>query len=309
MDSIGELGRLFQSNEVFVLADNEEFLQKAEERGFRVMDLLSTSEIPYNTVNISFSDEGARKVFELTSENKDARMIFCAAHVFDKSLPSVIYSLDLMRRSNYIEAIDKQQSIIEMLSSKKKVGFRGPNSLGEVTLNHTASPFGLQKNCLNEPFVLSVAEFFEVHYSHVDPNKPCPFHLNGALEVSGVLSVLRPTGINPYQGSNIEVQKLIHDVARAKKNILQVNDNIISSFDVDGREKIDLLRKVSGKRGLELTEFAVGVNGSIKGVVNYGINSQVNEGIDGVHVAIGDGVTGYHIDFLSPGVKVYPEAV
>lgn len=307
MNNIGELQGIFQSNEVFVLADNEEFLQNVENQGFRVMHLASVNQLPSNTVNVSFSDAGARKVFELASENTDARMIFCAAHVFDNSLSSAIYSLDLMRQSNFIEALNKQQSVIELLSNKKRMSFSGNGSLGVVTIIDGVSPFGLQSNIINEPFVHSVAEFFEVHFSHVDPNEPCPFHLDGAIEVSGILTVLRPTGINPYHGSDTDVQRLVSDVARARKSILRINNNIIFSFDVDGKEEIDLLKKIGGKRGVNLTEFAIGVNQSIKGIINYGINSQLNEGIDGIHVAIGDGTTGYHIDFLSPGVRVFTD--
>jgi hypothetical protein len=45
------------------------------------------------------------------------------------------------------------------------------------------------------------------------------------------------------------------------------------------------------------------VNKTIVGEVDYGVNSQINEGIEGIHVAIGDAVTGYHIDLLCPAVQ------
>ncbi|WP_259697667.1 hypothetical protein [Pseudomonas brassicacearum] len=69
---------------------------------------------------------------------------------------------------------------------------------------------------------------------------------------------------------------------------------------------MELLTVAAGARGLRLTEFAIGVNSEIKPLIDYKMNSQLNEGIDGVHLAIGDGSSGYHIDFLSPAVSVTP---
>ncbi|MHC8407018.1 MULTISPECIES: hypothetical protein [unclassified Pseudomonas] len=88
--------------------------------------------------------------------------------------------------------------------------------------------------------------------------------------------------------------------------MLTVDDNRITSFKTAKAEHVGLLELAAGSRGVMLTEFAIGVNAAVGPHIDYGINSQMNEGVSGVHVAIGDGSSGYHIDFLYPDVRVVP---
>lgn len=83
-------------------------------------------------------------------------------------------------------------------------------------------------------------------------------------------------------------------------------ENKVTSLQADNEEHIETLKSAAGIRGLGLTEFAIGVNEDIAAFIDYKVNSQMNEGINGVHLAIGDGSSGFHIDFLSPDVKVTP---
>jgi hypothetical protein len=88
--------------------------------------------------------------------------------------------------------------------------------------------------------------------------------------------------------------------------LLSITDNTINSLKIKNEEHIKLIDLAAGPRGLKLTEFAIGVNELIAENIDYKMNSQMNEGISGVHLAIGDGSSGYHIDFLSPSVSVNP---
>lgn len=53
-----------------------------------------------------------------------------------------------------------------------------------------------------------------------------------------------------------------------------------------------------------LCEMAFSTNTAMDpAIIDWTHNSQLNEGAAGVHVAIGEGVTGAHIDFIAPGVE------
>ncbi len=302
MSNLGQLHSLFSTDDVVIVADNSEFLRAVSERGINCADIRTMETFPDTAVSVSFSDDAARRTFVLASQNPKTKMIFCAAHVFDDSLESANYSLDLMRKSNFRAALSAQEGIISFLESTQNIQLSGNGADCKVVLDGKTKPFALRKN-IESPYVASVAEFFEVHFAHIKKNEPCPFHLSGELKIAGALSVLRPTGKDPYQGSREDVSRFLKDIASADKVNLVAENNEIVSFKIDNRELVDFVRKIGGEREAKLTEFAVGVNQSISGHVDYGVNSQINEGIEGIHVAIGDAVTGYHIDLLCPKVK------
>lgn len=173
-----------------------------------------------------------------------------------------------------------------------------------MSLPH-AKPYALLAEDIEHDFVQSVAEFFEVHYAHMYPHESCPLSFSGTLKIAGILTVLRKPNPTLPEGLKTSL-KWLSDRISEEGAFLSVEDNIITSLKVKNEEHIKLLDLAAGSRGLKLTEFAIGVNEAIASSIDYKINSQMNEGISGVHLAIGDGSSGYHIDFLSPAVGVSP---
>ncbi|MHC8402002.1 hypothetical protein ACYZTX_21715 [Pseudomonas sp. MDT1-17] len=125
------------------------------------------------------------------------------------------------------------------------------------------------------------------------------------MKIAGILTVLRKPNPTLPEGLKTSL-KWLNDRISEEGAFLSVEDNIITSLKVKNEEHLKLLDLAAGSRGLKLTEFAIGVNEAIASSIDYKINSQMNEGISGVHLAIGDGSSGYHIDFLSPAVSVSP---
>ena len=122
-----------------------------------------------------------------------------------------------------------------------------------------------------------------------------------------ILTVLR----RPLEHCRTALRAELQDLALAvaiNKGRLVIAANRVVEFVVAGKNYVSLLEEASGVRGLNITEFAVGVNASIGSEIDYHVNSQLNEGIDGLHVAIGDGACGFHIDFLCPGATVSKHA-
>ena len=58
-----------------------------------------------------------------------------------------------------------------------------------------------------------------------------------------------------------------------------------------------------------LMEMAFSTNhGVIPENLDWTKNAQINEGALGIHVGLGDGLTGAHIDFICPNVQLQNEA-
>ncbi|MGX1172572.1 hypothetical protein [Pseudomonas sp. R151218B TE3479] len=242
---------------------------------------------------------------EIAKATPVKKSVFCAAQVFDPSFSSANYGLHLLLNSDFKRALERQRFFLNMLNSYDSFLLSGEDTFGNVTLNRQAEPYALIEEDISENFIHSAAEFFELHYAHINTHERCPFCLNGKLKISGILTVLRKA--NPQLPNNIRARlELLSDSVAKTGGFLTVVANKVTSLQADNEEHIETLRLAAGVRGLGLTEFAIGVNEEIAACIDYKVNSQMNEGINGVHWAIGDGSSSFHIDFLSPDVNATP---
>jgi hypothetical protein len=296
---------LFGHEEFSIVADSEDFLRECALLGFNTTNIFELEKLPKNSVVFSFSNNAAKMTFDLAKSTERKKSIFCATQVFEPSVPAALYSLKLMLSSNFEHALRTQRCVLNMLNSNESFSLTGNDADAQVSIFPHAQPYALLAEDVSHDFVHSVAEFFEVHYAHMNPKDPCPFSFTGTLNIAGILTVLRKANPTLPEGLKTSLQWL-SDRVSGEGALLSIKDNTIHSLKIKSEEHVKLIDLAAGSRGLKLTEFAIGVNECIAANIDYTINSQMNEGISGVHLAIGDGSSGYHIDFLSPSVSVTP---
>ncbi|UVJ44358.1 hypothetical protein NVV94_01735 [Pseudomonas sp. LS1212] len=303
MPSTSSLKSLFDPTKINILSDSLEFLFELRKNGYETSNLLSLERLPTNSIVFSFTDNAAKHAFEIAKETDRKKCIFCATHVFEPSIYAASYSLNLLLNSDFIGALRAQEKLLSLLDNCSELLISGPHTSGKLRIRADSIPYAMIEEDVRENFIHSVAEFFEVHYAHMNPEKACPFNFEGKIEISGILTVLRKSPASLSKHLKPALHRLAQEIAK-KKATLTVTNNKISSLLIGSTEYKTLLEEAAGARGLFLTEFAIGVNSSLAPIIDYSINSQLNEGIAGIHVAIGDGSTGYHIDFLSPNATV-----
>lgn len=303
MQSMSNMKDLFKCSEIAIISDSYEFLKKCSAYEMNVFPLYTLERLEQNNIVFSFTHVAAKRTFEIAKSSPGSKCLFSASHVFTPSVECALYSLDLMLNSDFDGALKVQREVLTVFNSHLDFDLSGTGSSAHVSISPTAKPYALLSEDIENGFIYSIAEFFEVHYAHMKALDPCPFHVDGTLSVSGILTVLRKPNIALSETISEALQKLATAVALSGAKLTLLN-NRVKSFIVDNRDYVDILDIAAGGRGLNLTEFAVGVNNNISGLVRFSENSQMNEGITGVHTAIGDGSSGYHIDFLSPHVKL-----
>lgn len=300
------ISTLFDHEKPSIIADSEIFLTQCALLGFDTANISKLDKLPKNSIVFSFSNDAAKKTFELAKNTASKKSIFCATQVFEPTIAAALYSLKLLLNSNFERALSTQRSVLNMLNSNERFSLSGNDADAQVSIFPHAQPYALLAEDVSHDFIQSVAEFFEVHYAHMNPQEPCPFDFTGTLKIAGILTVLRKS--NPLLPDGLKASlNWLSDRISKDGALLSVEDNTITSLKIGNEEHVKLLDLAAGSRGLKLTEFAVGVNDAIALNIDYKINSQMNEGVSGIHLAIGDGSSGYHIDFLSPAVSVYPE--
>jgi hypothetical protein len=90
----------------------------------------------------------------------------------------------------------------------------------------------------------------------------------------------------------------------APEIIVSIERNHFTSILVDGREMLPLFAEMTNTTyEAKVLEFSIGTNESVRGRVDWSHNSFINEGHAGVHVAMGDGTTGPHVDFVCTDVQ------
>jgi hypothetical protein len=89
--------------------------------------------------------------------------------------------LQLLLNSDFKKALKRQRSVLNMLTSYESFALSGDETSGKVTLSRQAEPYALITEDVAENFIHSAAEFFEVHYAHMNPHEPCSFCVNGKI--------------------------------------------------------------------------------------------------------------------------------
>ena len=299
------ISTLFGHEELSIIADSEDFLRECALLGFNTANIFELEKLPKNSIIFSFSNDAVKMTFDLAKNTKSKKSVFCVTQVFEPTVDAALYSLKLLLSSNFEHALCTQRSVLNMLNSHDSFFLSGNDADAQVSIFPHAQAYALLAEDVSYDFVQSVAEFFEVHYAHMHPEDPCPFSFTGTLKIEGILTVLRKP--NPLLPEGLKVSlKWLSDRISEEGALLSIKDNTITSLTIKNEEHVKLLDLAAGPRGLKLREFAIGVNEAIASNIDYKINSQMNEGISGVHLAIGDGSSGYHIDFLSPSVSVSP---
>lgn len=293
---------LLDKGNLVITSDSTQFLEYCSFQNFTTKNIMQAHSLDQNSLVFSFSDFAAKKTFDLARLTAKKRCVFFPIHVFENTFNNAIYSLTCFLKSDITQALKAQRKALELINCKSPLALTGPSTQSTVTISSNAVPYAMLEEDLQDNFVHSAAEFFEVHLAHMKPPAACPFTVNGDFRVSGILTVLRKAQSVP-SGITDSLSTLIGEIA-SKQASLKVEGNKIRSLTVGNRDYADLINRAAGKRGAHLTEFAIGVNHAITPLINFSINSQMNEGVSGVHVAVGDGTNGYHIDFLCPDVVV-----
>lgn len=300
--------QLFNSTDITLLTDSIELITHAQQHRINARLISELEKMPINSVCITLSRAGTESLLQCAAAGNSGRAIYTQAHAFDPALKSVIYTLEQMCVTDYQLAMRQQEQLLALLDKNEPLMLTGPNTLGYLVIAKDVAPYAMIEEDLqaaHDSFIFPLAELLEVHYAHMDPDAPRPFNLNGRFQVAGILLA------RGYHDSSIPAQLITSLSALSNLVALHhataiIEDNLVQSFTVAGRDYCTLLNEATGPRGLRLTECAFGVNASIAATIDYRINSQLNEGIEGMHVAVGDGRRGYHIDLLMPGVAAAP---
>ncbi len=245
---------------------------------------------------------------------KSSRVLIFPLLAFDASMDAALYAIDLFSRSNLITATRHNQEWLKRLvSSKKPFIFRGNGCNLECEIKDGVTVMGPK----TEPRILpgeweGIGAFFEVGMVLDPEGFQSAYILNGELSIPGVAVAHHRQASDDVGIQASHAWEFLSDLHRQGKFPLKmtIHDSVVTNISTGDLDiASNLLDLTNPNYGLLLTEMAISTNHDLPNeVIDWTINSQMNEGLPGIHVGLGDGLTGAHIDFICPGVHLVDES-
>jgi hypothetical protein len=265
------------------------------------IETLFDKEIPDNFVFISTKWDSFANFKEI--RNKRILLLPQVAFAIDDN--TSIYSIQKLLISDFDFAVRKHHEWYPVFSeTKQPLCFSGKGSNLMCHLNESIEISTIDDIVLKVDDPRSVAEYFEIALENrID--KASSFSVDGYLDIQGVLIAkginFRLKNYNDYFANN-----LIELVNKSSNMKIFVGNNKLTSVLINNVEYLsDFIDLVSEDKAQlpNVTEFAIGFNYQLQNDIDWKFNLQVNEGVKRIHLGIGNGEVGFHLDFITSNIE------
>jgi hypothetical protein len=233
----------------------------------------------------------------MRDQMRHARTLWFPLAAFHGPGSPLSYSLKQLSRSSLHTAHQRQVAIAETLKSRRHVTVRDRlGNIAEFHIPKTTRVAEAPRESLKPGDFISAVSYFEVEteYAEIDSEY---LAADGELAVDCLLYA-RSARNHPPSSTLAAARSISGAVGASKSAIMRFRDGSLAQFSVDGTDIAAEVANLAGERlGPRLTEFSFGLNSSLKDV-DWTVNSPLNEGALGVHVGLGDGYSGLHLDFV-----------
>ncbi len=235
-----------------------------------------------------------------------SRTLWFPLAAFDGSDEAVSYSLRHLENMDFTAMMRGHQAALKLVEETSRVTFEGRRGTDVSIAFGSEVEFTMLKD-LKVPVgdQMPLASFFEfeteIEEHQFGSGHPLPFVVNGTIRPSGILCAHGPGQFgadNPIAGRGRQLASR----ASAAPTTVTVREGAISCIEMDTEDVTAEFAVLAGPYGLHISEFAIGFYRPAGEVLDWGINSPVNEGAQGIHFGIGDGYSGLHFDFVSDDV-------
>ncbi|MDC0746131.1 hypothetical protein [Polyangium mundeleinium] len=244
----------------------------------------------------------------------NSRVLMIPLRPFEPSLRAAMYALERIAQSDFARAAENSRQLINFIGAHQD-SFRIQGDGCDLLVQLADEITVMQP--IEDPFLQprewgAIGQWLEVG---LIPN-------GGNIQRSGYLVkgqfLARGTSIARHQTMpearahlHREARELAHDLREDGQFplTLSVEDSRIKEIRTQGGKDIyKEVRRLSGEHtDMVLLELSMSSNASTSSqTIDWSINSVMNEGCAGVHVAVGDGISAAHIDFIATDARIIP---
>lgn len=256
-----------------------------------------------NLVFIATNVQGVDRLWE--SVRPDSKVVAVPLVAFDPTPDNAKYNLDLIAKSDFVRASKRNEEILKLLlGATHPLDMHGHDSQLTCRLDSQLEVMAPRfEYPLKSGHTDGIGAFFEVGMIVKDGH--CGFHADGRLSVPGLCIAHR----RELEAEGIWRKAWDFMVSLHRQGgfplTLEIADSRVISAVAGNRDITSELRYFTRDENLQVEELSVGTNYGIDpGNVDWTMNSQIHEGMSGIHAGIGDGTKGLHIDFICPGLSI-----
>lgn len=236
---------------------------------------------------------------ELRQKFRGCRVLWVPLASFDPGFAAACYSIERLLHSDLEKAVERNRRILTHLLTGESFTYSATGTELAFSLVDQVHVNSRTRVALLPGEHAGVGAYFEVGLATNWMEIEEAFHINGSFRVEALL-------VSKHREMPGELDKTYRealDVAGELRSRVPFTIHLDDSRVTPGSfgDLDTVVHRVTNPRfGGLLTELAWGTNNDILPSVDWTINSQFNEGAGGIHIALGDGVTGAHIDFICP---------
>jgi len=294
---------IFEGHQPFYLSDDPQLAEVFSELGLPSA-FLGDAPDPMPEALVVFASD----FLELPSyaptlaKMRHSRLFWMPIAAFGGSFEEGLYALRLLLTSDFVKMTGRNRDILSLFASTSgPYVFTSHGHQLTFDLSEDVPIATRTRVALSPGESTSLGFYTEVGMSMAVPDLSMPYTANGEFVAERVLFARQ-------RQSPPELDWLF---ARGEAALEQVKAELLplTMTIKDSRLDPSCLRELqeifywttNASYEWRLAELAFGTNVGIADSVDWSYNSQFNEGIGGMHIALGDGRTGFHIDFICPG--------
>lgn len=299
-------------------SDSPELRDWLKSIGCRTFGFAQAREVPkehrQNSIIIPTDDEGILPYKDWHALFRDSRVLIVPLVSFDASVDAATYTIEMLAKSKFESAVALNQSWLSLLMDRKEpMAFGGQGCDLTCKLEDDVTILKPKTETWLSPGEWeSIGSYCEVGLVPMPedfrPGFRPGYVVNGTLTVPGVAVAhhkqMHPD-LRPLPTRAWELFKEIREQGLFPLKMELENSRAVHIWAGERDLSGELEEFTNRRLELVVNEMAFSTNeGVIPEHIDWNKNSQLNEGAVGIHVGLGDGVTGAHIDFICPGVDL-----
>lgn len=299
--------RLSNGADIVIVCDDRQLCEYLRGEGYPVLRWTPDLVMPDDsTVLLSLCHQDSNPTIRKQFLNAAVLVVPLAS--FDNDHPPFQYTMDLVLATDYSDTCRRNRDWIQELtdSSDGVFEFTGPSTELTCRIRDDIEVSTSTEVVIEPGQWVSVGSYCEV--SMVAPSRDDwrgAFTIDGYAQAVGLLAGVDPRATTAGRERARSAQPLRQELASKAPIRLELRDGVLQSVLVDGKERSsDVSRVTNPDYGLQTFELGLGTNPGIADLIDWTVNSQLNEGVGQIHLGFGEGITGAHLDFLIEEVKI-----